>query len=454
MSEWHEIITKFAPHLHRLQPWEQLPAGWDDQLDEQIADMVEDRWFEHTSDFQRQVHSEARRIRVSEHARDLLAREKAAQAAEPFDLGTLGEILRRPTEPPHRVEGLIPSDASTLVVAQRKTGKTTLLLNLARCLLTGEDFLSNFTTRPVVGTVALLNYEVSAAQIARWADDVGVDRGRLLLVNLRGRRNPLPVPEDRAKLAEILRSWQVETLIVDPFGRAYTGKSQNDPGEVGSWLVSLDQFARTEVGAKDLILATHAGWDGERTRGSSALEDWADSIITLVRDKDSNNGGNNGGEERYLRAEGRDVMVEEDQLRFDPTTRLLSLAGTGNRKAANKARRVDSLVGFVVDELQGDLALSGYEIEKRWRAKGLSFQKGEANAAGRRGAELGQLLLEPGPRNALIFRLNPSPPRPPHTSPTGTSDDLPDLPIYKGRSSGDVPTTDLPEDAPLPLEAS
>src|SRR5687768_13005377 len=61
-------------------------------------------------------------------------------------------------------------------------------------------------------------------------------------------------------------------------------QSQNDPGEVGAWLIGLDQFTRTEVGALDLVLATHAGWNGERTRGSSALEDWADSIITMTRD--------------------------------------------------------------------------------------------------------------------------------------------------------------------------
>src|SRR4029077_15507798 len=120
----------------------------------------------------------------------------------------------------------------------------------------------------------LLNYEVSGPTVARWASDHGVPVDRFVIVNLRGRRNPLAHPEDRAKLAGILRALSVQSVIVDPFGRAYTGASQNDSGEVGSWLISLDRFVRSEVGARDLILTAHAGWNGERTRGASALEDW------------------------------------------------------------------------------------------------------------------------------------------------------------------------------------
>jgi AAA domain len=111
-------------------------------------------------------------LRVYEIARDKLAAEKQPPSP-PFDAGTLADVLTRPADPPARVVGLIPWEASTLVVAQRKTGKTTLMLNLARCLLTGEDFLGRFPVRPISGSVGFLNYEVSAAQLARWADEHG-----------------------------------------------------------------------------------------------------------------------------------------------------------------------------------------------------------------------------------------------------------------------------------------
>ncbi len=262
--------------------------------------------------------------------------------APPFDMGTLADVLARPADPPMRAEGLIPWSGSALVVAQRKTGKTTLLLNYARALITGERFLGEFDMIPLAAheRVAFLNYEVSAAQLARWAHDAGIPDDRILLVNLRGRRNPLGHPDDRAALAAALRAQSVASLIVDPFGRAYTGVSQNDNGEVQSFLVGLEEFARAEVGALDLMLATHAGWDGERTRGASALEDWGDVIITLTRDPDEE-------ERRFMKAMGRDVDVAEDELTMDEH-RTLTRTGNGSRKAQKGDRDAARLAVFVV----------------------------------------------------------------------------------------------------------
>lgn len=255
------------------------------------------------------VNDRVERLRADREARRRVAEEEAADAAAsapPFDAGTLAEILARPPEPPHRVEGLILSDALTLVVAQRKTGKTTLTLNLARALLIGEDFLGRFAVQPLSKgeRVALLNYEVSAGLVGSWAKAVGVPADRLVLVNLRGRRNPLGRPEDREALATYLRAQRVASVIVDPFSRAFTGGNANDAAEVSGFLADLDRWARGEVGASDVVLTAHAGWEGERARNSSALEDAPDSILYLTTGARS---GDPGG--RYLRAVGRGVDV-------------------------------------------------------------------------------------------------------------------------------------------------
>lgn len=69
-------------------------------------------------------------LRADREARAILAAE--GHDEQPFDAGTLAEVLARPAEPAARVDGLIGWEASTLLVAQRKVGKTTLVLNLAR----------------------------------------------------------------------------------------------------------------------------------------------------------------------------------------------------------------------------------------------------------------------------------------------------------------------------------
>lgn len=341
------------------------------------------------------VEREARWLRVREAARTKVAAEKnAAEELPPFDAGLLGDILARPEEPPYRVEGLIPSDAGTLVVAQRKTGKTTLLLNLARVLIIGGTFLGRFSVRPVTGRVGFLNFEVSAAQLARWAADHHLPSDRLYLVNLRGRRNPLTLDVDRDALAENLRDHDVESLIVDPFGRAYKGKSQNDPGEVGAWLADLDRYARSEAGVRDLILAAHAGWNGERTRGASALEDWADVIVTVTRDAD---------DDRFLRAEGRDVTVEEDRLDYDAATRALSLAGVGSRKATANVRHLETLLPAVVELVTNRPGRTGYGIEQALRDGGHAFQKGDGSKVARMAVERGLLDSTSGRRNSVMY---------------------------------------------------
>ncbi len=356
--------------------------------------------------------NELRTLRIRGQARALFAAEQAG-TVPPFDAGLLVDVLARPAEPAHRVEGLIPSDAGTLIVAQRKTGKTTLLLNLARALIGGADFLGRFPVRTIKGRVAILNYEVSAGQLARWADDAGVPADRCYLVNLRGRRNPLSHGEDRQRLAEQLVAHDVETVVVDPFGRAYGGASQNDSGEVGAWLADLDRWARAEVGARDVILTAHAGWDGERTRGASALEDWADSIITMVRDKDDD-------QVRYLRAEGRDVLVEEDRLNFDTDSRTLRLAGAGSRKSAAKTRNVDELVGPVVQTVTAHPGITGYKLGQVLRESGAAFQRGDEIKAVSLAVERGQVIFEVGPRRSKMYRLAPASP-----SPTPTYPDVP-----------------------------
>lgn len=370
------------------------------------------------------VNAEVRALRVKADARAQLTAERAG-AVPPFDAGTLAEVLARPREPAHRVEGLIPADASTLIVAMRKTGKTTLLLNLARGLLNGGDFLGRFPVVPVTGTVALLNYEVSAAQLARWAHEVGVPQDRLVLVNLRGRRNPLGNAADREALATLLRSHDVESVICDPFGRAFTGTSQNDSGEVGAFLASLDGWARGDVGAKDVVLAAHAGWDGERTRGSSALEDWADSIVTLARDKDDD-------QVRYLRAEGRDVLVDEDRLDFDPFTRALTLAGAGSRKAAAKTRNLDDLVPDVVRAVAAAPGITGYKLTQAMRDQGAAFQRGDEIKAAKLALERGILRVETGARNSNMYFLASTSPDHSRPTPTGHVPTSPHLSIGGG----------------------
>lgn len=410
--------------LSRANRWLQLHQ---DRLPVDHYDPDLDDGEEHDA-YTAQVAAEAHRLRVRDDAGRLYSQQRAnEQPAGRYDAALLGDVLARPEEPPHRVAGLIPTSGSTLLVAQHKVGKTTWTLNLARSLITGTDFLGTFRVDPVVGRVAILNFEVSPAQFARWADEAGIDHDRLALVNVRGKRNPLSNPTDRAQLAAELRKLDVEALFVDPFTRAYTGTSHNDPGEVGAWLTDLEQFARTEVGAQDLLLTHHAGWDGERARGSTALADWADSIITLVH-------GKNDDPLRYMSAIGRDVEVPEDALMFDQATRTLTLTGSGSRRTRASAAAQEELVDAVVDIVTANPGMTGANVEEALRRSGVSFQKGAERKALGIAMERGLVRVVPGKRNAKHWypTENPQPPQASPTLPGGAAPQPPQPPLKGG----------------------
>lgn len=315
-----------------------------------------------------------------------------------FRTGTVREIIEEWDAPPRwRVHGLIPAGGATLVVAQRKTGKTTFCLNVAASLITGDPCLGRIETTPLAtwSKVAVMNYELPAQQAAIWAANISpAILDRLIIASLRGRPNPLT---DRARFDAFMEGLDpdqsVRSLIVDPFGSAYTGLSQNDAGEVRRWLDTVTAWA-AEWDVEDVILTAHAGWSGDRSRGSSSLEDWADAIITLTRDETTG--------DRYMRAIGRDVDMPQDRLEMDENRRL-TLTGTGGQQEAVRARHLDTVAQAVLAIVTGRSGLNGTEIEQQLKADGVPLNRGDHSRALASLERQGLLVHEPGRNNQKLW---------------------------------------------------
>ena len=126
-------------------------------------------------------------------------------------------------------------------------------------------------------------------------------------------------------------------------------------------------------------------------RGASALEDWADSIITLTRDS-----GEDGSGSRYIRAMGRDVDLDEDQLRFSREERYLELARTGSRKTTAEKRKIEILRAAILKIVSEQPKINGTEVEHELREAGVTFQRGEHRAVLKALVEEKKLTAEPG----------------------------------------------------------
>ena len=154
------------------------------------------------NDFEAAVSREAFTVRVRAEARRRIAAETAPP--QPFDAGMLADIVVEPVR--WRVEGFLPAQGRLLVAAQRKTGKTTLALNLVRDAAPRARLPRPLPRPTDHGRVGFMNFEVSRSQLCLWAREASVPGDRLLTVHLRGRRNPFADADDTARLAALCGS--------------------------------------------------------------------------------------------------------------------------------------------------------------------------------------------------------------------------------------------------------
>jgi bifunctional DNA primase/polymerase-like protein/AAA domain-containing protein len=279
--------------------------------------------------FESAVRVEMGRQMVRDEAkRRIVAAEFLSSWREPITHGDLAVELSLPeSETVWRVAGLLPADGNSVVVAPRKTGKTTLIGELVRSLVDGIPFLGH-TCTAVSGGVALFNYENTERQQRAWLRALGiVNQDQVHVLHLRGSALNLNVAQVRAYVTSWLQERAIEVWIPDPYLRAAQGVvlNENDNGQANIFTGILDEI-KLEAGVKEIVMPAHSSnkneveSGAESMRGAGRVEDWADAIWYLTSIEG----------QRFIRATGRDVELPETQMQFDSTTRHLSIPRPGH----------------------------------------------------------------------------------------------------------------------------
>lgn len=275
------------------------------------------------------------------------AREQVRTTLRSLKLGTftLDAYVGHPEEDEPLVwtlKDLQPEGSNVLLSGQRKVGKTSLGLNLARSLLDGKLFLGRFPAKELDGCVGYLNYEMSLRQFNTWLRRVRIENiEQFVHWPLRGKHVDWFNDDVFHYMVEQLKSFEVEYLIVDPWARAISGLvDENDNSQVAAFLERLD-MAKQAAGIPDLTILAHASKakvaEGEeRARGASRLEDWADVLWVATRD----------GTTRFMSAEGRDVDVEEFMISYESDSGLFEYGG-GSRSTERVERGAQEVIAVV-----------------------------------------------------------------------------------------------------------
>lgn len=281
-------------------------AFYQGREEDERAEAVEDRY---------------QQLRINHEANKRLIAEVTRQRE--FELPGWGwtaeEFINEDLDPPQPVvKGLHFEGNNTLLVAEFKTGKTTLEIGLAKALADNEPFLGKFPVDFANGRIAFLNYEMPASMFRQWLADAEIENpDRIVPLNLRGWRLPFWNDEELRRLSGWLGDNEVKFMILDPAARAWRGlvEHEGDNVQLAEFFGALDELKRIGHVPNLLISAHKPRAKEDRARGGGEIEAWPDGNWYLNKRK---------GGQRSLRAEGRDIWLDETDLDFDPETRHLS----------------------------------------------------------------------------------------------------------------------------------
>jgi hypothetical protein len=267
------------------------------------------------------------------------------------------ELLQPDEEAKYLINEVFPTGGNITLTAEYKSGKTTLINNVVKSLVDDQPFLGKYGVNDHDGNVVIFNYEVEPRQYRQWMREVGiVNTDRVKLVHLRGLRMPMTSDFVQEKVIDILKGFNAQTWIVDPLARAFVGSGdENSNSDVGTFLDTLDVI-KYEAGVDNLIVAAHTGRASEsgieRARGASRFDDWADVRWILTRNDEG---------QRFLKAHGRDVDMEQHVLSYDDHNRQLTV-----EKAITRTdQTIENIMNQIVEIVQLNPGITTGDLKKR-----------------------------------------------------------------------------------------
>lgn len=351
---------------------------------------------------------ELRRLRIQSRARAKLREEEADKAfTPPSSDWSLKEALAKPDTPlPYTIEGLHPTGGNSLIAAQYKVGKTTLMMNLAKSWADGDPFLGVFQMSPGPGRLAFFNYELTEANFNHEIRKIGIEcLDRISPLHLRGHNFDLRSPAASSWAADWLAERECTGLILDPYGAAAQLQNENDNSEALRWLRGCVDPLKADAGVVDLWMPAHTGRaeaeEGqERARGATGVDDWADVRINYTGQKIRLDSGE-WVRRTYFSAHGRaEVDVKEVEVGWDKYTGRLCVEEFRSRGQARLEAGVADVVRVVTE--QPGIATRNLIPAIHGRKED---RPGHIEAAIRQGL----IHIRPGPRNALCHFPGPAP---------------------------------------------
>lgn len=317
---------------------------------------------------EKEIARRARELRLNRAAKRRVDSENAAEAPE---LMILSDWMARDLEPPLAlVPGLIALEGNTLLVAQPKAGKTTMVHNLLRSIVDDEDFLDVYPVNPIPGgkRIVLLDFEMHEGQLSQYLDEQGIiHRDGAAISSLSSSASSFNILDSYCleKWIKDLEAVNAGYIILDCCAPAWAanGVEENSATEQGAWLDAFSTLVH-ECGAYGSLLVHHTGKVGESARGSSRIEGWASDLLRLtLQGAGEDDDGKFLNADRFLSARGR-IITEFTEVLTEKYGRRLRVGG--GTKVEVAAERIQPAVIAFIEATAGT---SRAAVEKNIRGR-------------------------------------------------------------------------------------
>jgi len=268
--------------------------------------------------FENRINRAVEQMEVTHRAKQRFEQKFSLGEASLEDVLNGHELLEIPDpEELYVIDPIWPSSANVLIVAEKKTGKTTMMLNLIRALVDGEPFLGSM---PVTSRghkrILFMNYEMVIDTIKNWIKKQGIKNiDGLLFWQLKGQRVRLWEESIAQAMAQFCQEQDVWCIVIDTQILSMRGlvSDENAAMEVADYQQALD-FLKVISGVESVVLLHHMNREKKGARGSSRIEDWPDAIWYLRKEAD----GTRTLELDMIRYyDSRDALPEKLVLGFD-----------------------------------------------------------------------------------------------------------------------------------------
>jgi len=234
-----------------------------------------------------------------------------------FSLITLAELYAR-EDPVYRfvADGLLPVGGSSIIVAKPKIGKTTLILNLARSIAAGDDFMGREVKQ---GLVIYLAFEEKDTEVKLKLMQAHVPVTMPILLHFGA-----PPTDKLGALRALVIDHHPSLIVIDTLAYWVGVQDFNDYGAVGEALRPIHAIARESDAHIMCVHHAGKGREGGSTidspLGSTALTANVDTVLALEEGE---------GDQRILASRQRyGDHLPRTILNFDRQTFTYSVEGS------------------------------------------------------------------------------------------------------------------------------